>query len=117
MRRLSLKRDGNAGRAILLMLLFSLFCFGLSALPIYAAGEGNMDGGGGGMGQGTGQNKWSSGFDGVRISVVRASDHAVVTTPVDLTNKVIPGNVCHFGKVSKLQYNGGVGLSPMGSVK
>ena len=71
-----------------------------------------MDGGGGGMGQGTSQNKWTPGYDGVRVSVVRASDHSVVTTPIDLTNQAIPGSVYHFGKVSKLQYSGGAGLSP-----
>ena len=64
------------------------------------------------MGQGTSQNKWTPGYDGVRVSVVRASDHSVVTTPIDLTNQSIPGSVYHFGKVSKLQYNGGAGLSP-----
>ncbi len=71
-----------------------------------------MDGGGGGMGQGTSQNKWTPGYDGVRVSVVRTSDHSVVTTPIDLTNQTIPSNVYHFGKVSKLQYSGGAGLSP-----
>lgn len=71
-----------------------------------------MDGGGGGMGQGTSQNKWTPGYDGVRVSVVRASDHSVATTPIDLTNQGIPGSVYHFGKVSKLQYSGGAGLSP-----
>lgn len=65
------------------------------------------------MGQGTSQNKWTPGYDGVRVSVVRASDHSVVTTPIDLTNQTIPGSVYHFGKVSKLQYSGGVGLSPV----
>lgn len=71
-----------------------------------------MDSGGGGMGQGTSQNKWTPGYDGVRVSVVRASDHSVAATPIDLSNQSIPGSVYHFGKVSKLQYSGGTGLSP-----
>lgn len=100
-------------KGIGLMLVISLLCFLLSSFPAYAAGEGNMDGGGGGMGQGSSQNKWTPGYDGVRVSVVRASDHAVVTTPIDLTNQSIPGDVYHFGKVSKLQYSNGAGLSPM----
>lgn len=67
----------------------------------------------GGMGQGTSQNFWNSGNEGVRVTVVRVSDHAVVTTPIDLTNKSISAGIYHFGKVSKLQYSGGAGLSPV----
>ena len=51
--------------------------------------------------------------EGVRITVVRASDHAVVTTPFDLTNKQPAAGIYHFGKVSKIQYNGGAALSPV----
>ena len=51
----------------------------------YAAGEGNVDGGGGSMGQGSSQNFWSPGDEGVRVSVT--SDHKVVGMPIDLTNK------------------------------
>ena len=112
MKGMNLKQGRKAGKGIALMLAVSLLCSLLSAVPAHAAGEGNMDGGGGGMGQGTSQNKWTPGYDGVRVSVVRASDHSVVTTPIDLTNKTIPGSVYHFGKVSKLQYSGGAGLSP-----
>lgn len=95
------------------MLTAALFCSLLSALRVYAAGEGNMDGGGGSMGQGTSQNSWTPGYDGVRVSVVRTSDHAVAATPIDLTNQSIPENVYHFGKVCKLQYSGGTVLSPV----
>ncbi len=52
-----------------------------------AAGDGNIDSGGGGMGAGTSRNTWSSSNEGVRVTVIRSSDHAVVTTPIDLTNK------------------------------
>ena len=113
MKSMKLRQAGKTGKGLILMLAVSLLCSLLSAIPVHAVGEGNMDGGGGGMGQGTSQNKWTPGYDGVRVSVVRASDHSVVTTPIDLTNKTIPGSVCHFGKVSKLQYSGGAGLSPM----
>ncbi len=113
MKSMKLRQAGKTGKGLILMLAVSLLCSLLSAIPVHAVGEGNMDGGGGGMGQGTSQNKWTPGYDGVRVSVVRASDHSVVTTPIDLTNQTIPGSVCHFGKVSKLQYSGGAGLSPM----
>ena len=54
---------------------------------VFAVGDGNIDSGGGGMGDGTSTDKWSPGYDGVRVTVVRASDYSVVTTPIDLTNK------------------------------
>lgn len=94
-------------------LLLALMLF-LSVLPYqtaYAVGDGNVDNGGGGMGQGTSQNKWTPGNDGVRVTVVRVSDHAVVTTPIDLTNKS-PVIQSHFSKVSKLQYTNGASISP-----
>ena len=47
------------------------------------------------------------------MTVVRSSDHAIVSTPVDLTNKAPSSSIYHFGKVSKLQYNNGTGLSPV----
>lgn len=94
-------------------LIFALALF-LSVLPCqtaYAVGDGNIDNGGGGMGQGTSQNKWTPGNDGVRVTVVRVSDHAVVTEPIDLTNKS-PVIQSHFSKVSKLQYTNGASISP-----
>lgn len=78
----------------------------------YAVGEGNLDGGGGGMGQGTTQNQWSAGNEGVRVTVIRASDRAVVTRPVDLTNKR-PNNIQYsFGKVCKVTYSNGAAATP-----
>ncbi|MGJ4851933.1 hypothetical protein ACH6CV_16985 [Bacillota bacterium Meth-B3] len=76
-------------------------------------GSGNLDGGGGGMGDGTSTNSWTPGNEGVRVTVVRASDHAVVATPIDLTNRPPNSSIYNFGKISKLQYNGGRGLSPI----
>lgn len=98
---------------ISLLLMFVLLCSVLFKTSVYAVGEGNVDSGGGGMGQGTKQNYWSSGNEGVRITVIRTSDHAVVTSPVDLSNKAIDGKIYHFGKVCKLQYTNGAKLSPI----
>lgn len=93
--------------ALLCSLLLLLTLFPATA---FADGNGNMDGGGGGMGQGTSSNRWSPGNDGVRITVVNAQNGAAVSSPVDFTNRS-QSNVLHFGKVSKLQYLAGTGLS------
>lgn len=61
---------------------------------------------------GSSNNVWSPGNDGVRVTVVRASDHAVAAAPMDFTNITPPINLYHFGKVSKLQYNDGTPLHP-----
>ena len=96
------------------LLVLALLCSPLCAVPAYAVGDGNVDGGGGGMGDGTSTNSWTPGNEGVRVTVVRASDHAVVTTPIDLSNKK-PTNIrLHFGKVSKLSYSSGPSLNPSG---
>lgn len=101
-----MRRKGN----ILLVLVIVVMV--LAPVHVFAVGDGNIDSGGGGMGLGTSTNVWSPGNDGVRVTVIRTSDHAVVTTPIDLTNKH-PNNIqLHFGKVSKIQYNNGSGLSP-----
>jgi hypothetical protein len=93
---------------LIVLILFNL----IMPFSVFAVGDGNIDSGGGNMGSGTSQNKWSPGNDGVRITVVRASDHSIVATPIDFTNKS-PTNVrLHFGKVSKISYNGGRTLAP-----
>jgi len=94
--------------------LFLLFLLFVSLLPItaFADIEGNVDGGGGGMESGTSDNYWNTGDEAVRVTVVRASDHAVVTAPIDLTNKKPSGTIGHFHKISKIQYNNGTMLSP-----
>lgn len=102
-------------RLLSVLLLLTLLFTSLCSTTAYAVGDGNVDNGGGGMGQGTSTDKWSPGNEGVRVTVVRASDHAVVTTPIDLTNKRPDDIQSHFGKVSKLSYTGGRGLSPSGS--
>ena len=80
------------------------------AIPALAA-DSNIDGGGGGMGQGTSQNSWSPGRDGVRVTVIRDSDNAPVSTPIDFSNQSNRDVVIHFGNVSKLSYRSGSGLA------
>ena len=94
-----------------------ILCVLLGGFPLTAyadtGGSGNIDTGGGGMGQGTSQNRWTSGNEGVRVTVVRASDHAIVAPSIDLTNAPPKVSLYHFGKVSKLQYTNGAKLSPI----
>lgn len=84
----------------------------LCPMTAYAAtGEGNIDGGGGNLGDATSHGSWNPGNEGVRVTIVRSDDHAVVSTPIDLTNRAPAASIYHFGKVSKLQYTNGVALS------
>ena len=96
--------------AFFLSILLILGICPMSALAD-TGGSGNVDGGGGSMGQGTSQNSWNPGMDGVRITVVDAESGQPVSTPFDLTNKN-PTIKIHFGKVSKIQYSRGAGISP-----
>jgi hypothetical protein len=99
-------------RNLSIFLMLALLLTFLSPLAAYAEGEGNIDHGGGGMGSGTSGNYWNPGDEGVRVTVVRARDRAVVTTPIDFTNKN-PDNIqAHFGKVSKISYTKGFSLTP-----
>lgn len=94
------------------LLVLSLLFTSLFPITAYAEGDPNIDGGGGGMGQGTSENYWNTGDEGVRVTVVRASDHAVVTIPIDLTNKNKDNIQAHFGKISKMSYTNGTSLAP-----
>ena len=90
--------------------LFLSLILALSAgTAALASGDGNMDGGGGGMGSGTATDVWHN-QDGVRITVV-TEDGSPASTPFDLSNFGISGDILHFGKISKLQYSGGAPLS------
>lgn len=93
-------------RLIAIVLLLSVF------LPtiVYAVGEGNVEGGGGGMGNGTSTNKWIPGEEGVRVTVVRVSDGAIVSTPFDMASVNISDNVYNFGSICKLSYRNGLSL-------
>ena len=103
-------------KRILSLLLSAALCLGLCATA-YAAGDPNIDTGGGGLGNGSTGNIWY-GDSGVRVTIVNAESHAPVSASIDLIkppeyvlawNK---SNIVHFGKVSKVQYNAGAGLSP-----
>lgn len=94
-------------RLLLFVLLFSL----TAPVTAYAAGEGNIDHGGGGLGSGTNTNFWSSRDEGVRVTVVRASDGCAASPSIDLTNKSPTDIRVHFGKISKTEYRNGTGLS------
>lgn len=89
-----------------------LIIFSLIPVNVFAIGDGNIDTGGGEMGSGTSTNVWSPENEGVRVTVVRTSDHAVVTTPIDITNRPPNSSIYNFGKVSKIQYNTGTKLRP-----
>jgi len=98
------------------VLLALILCLAIP-LTAYAGtddvGDPNIDSGGGGMGSGSSQSYWSNGNDGVRVTVVRVSDQAIVATPIDLTNKNPASSLTHFGKVCKVQYKNGARLSPI----
>lgn len=93
-----------------LVLLLTL-CTPLSA---YADGDGdgNIDHGGGGLGSGSDENFWNSGDEGVRVTVIRASDHAVASASIDFTNRHPDDIQSYFGKVSKVAYTNGHQLTP-----
>ena len=93
-------------KRILALILSAVLMLSIS-VPAYAPGDENIDGGGGNMGSGTSTSYWNPGMEGVRVTVINAESHAVVTTPVDLTNKTPSTGIIYFGKVCKLTYNGG----------
>lgn len=107
-----LLRKGKSMKKILTVVCLSLVMLCCTSVSVLAVGDGNIDGGGGGMDNGTSGNIWSPGNDGVRVTVVRASDYAVVTTPIDITNKPPLSSIYNFGNISKLQYNNGKNLAP-----
>ena len=93
------------------MLLFIFFT--VSAVPVCAAGSGNVDGGGGSLNHGKDGYYWPEvGYDGVRVTVVDAQSGRRVSVPIDYTNlnvHAMSAAICHFGKVSKVDYKGGAG--------
>ena len=106
------REGGNMKLFRVASIMLAFFVCAMISLSAYAApGDPNIDTGGGGMGTGTSQNFWNTGNEGVRVTVVRASDHAVVTTPIDLTNRPPASGIYHFGRVSKIQYTNGNSLS------
>ena len=93
-------------------MLLAMFCSLLFTAQATAIGDGNIDSGGGSMGGGSGQNFWNPGDEGIRMTVIRAEDRALVTRPIDFTNRTISKSVGHFGKVCKITYTGGRQLNP-----
>jgi hypothetical protein len=79
---------------------------------VFATGDGNIDTGGGSTGTGSTGNKWNGGNDGIRVTMIRASDRAVITRPIDITNIDTSNIRLHFGKVCKASYNRGSVLTP-----
>lgn len=93
-----------------LVLLFSLSF--LCSERVLATGDGNMDGGGGDFGSGTNANKWKSGDEGVRITIVNASNGTPASISIDFTNVRPTDIVKHFTKTSKAAYRNGASLTP-----
>lgn len=91
---------------IIIFIIHTLLLSFIFSSVALAEGDGNIDHGGGGMGDGTNENYWSVGEEGVRVTVIKASECVAVTTPVDFSN-VKPNISVHFGKVSKLSYTSG----------
>ena len=94
------------------MLILLLLLTPLCSITALADGDGDMDNGGGGMGDGTSENCWHTGYEGVRVTVIRASDHSVVSKSIDLTNIDVGNSIVHFGKVCKVKYANGARLTP-----
>jgi hypothetical protein len=99
-------------RQLIAVLLIVTVIFSTLSFSAHAdGGSGNINGGGGSMGSGTGSNYWNNGDDGVRVTIVRASDNAPVSTPIDMTNRNESGIQKHFIKKSKLSYRSGSSLT------
>jgi hypothetical protein len=99
-------------RLIGILLVLVLMLTTLFSTTAYADGDGNIDHGGGDIGNGTGESFWNPGDEGVRVTVIKASDKTSVTVPIDFTNKEPNDIQAHFGKVSKVTYNNGRSLTP-----
>ena len=93
-------------KKFIVLVLTAVMLFSIS-ICAFAVGEGNLDNGGGGMGSGTSTNKWIPGEEGVRVTVVRASDGAQVSQSFDMTNINLRDSVYTFGIYSKLRYRNG----------
>lgn len=99
-------------KRFLISLLITVMLSSSFSISAYAGdGSGNMNGGGGGMGNGSAQNVWHNGDEGVRVTVVRASDNTPVSSPFDMTNRDESGIQKHFVKKSKLHYRNGSPLA------
>lgn len=98
-------------KIILLTLILFLFIRGNEVKA-----DSNMDGGGNGGGSqsGTSENFYSSGDDGVRITIIdiKTGMRATGTWSIDYFRKTKEDkSITHFGKVSKIEYMGVSGYS------
>lgn len=99
-------------RLFSILLSLALLLMLHSPLNALADGDGNIDHGGGGLGGGTGASFWHAGDEGVRVTVIRASDHAIASASIDFTNQHPDDIQINFGKVCKIAYNNGHALTP-----
>lgn len=72
----------------------------------HAEGDGNIDHGGG-NGMGDAGDSWWNGDDGVRVTVIRASDNKVVSRSIDITNYDESDAEYHFIRKCKILYRNG----------
>lgn len=84
-----------------LCFLLSICILSFTINIAWAVGDGNIDGGGGNLNPAVEGYYWT-GYDGVRVTVVRDSDNATVTEPIDLTNTVVNNIQIHFIKKSRV---------------
>lgn len=111
-------KDLKSMKKVLILILI-IFFINFIKWNIYAAGEGNVDGGGSGnMGEGTHNNQWIPGDEGVRVTLVDAKTGSTECEPIDLARKSHRGkSIYHFEKECKLTYLCGKELLPAASDK
>lgn len=97
----------------MLICLLTLALLSSNVCTVFAAGEGNVDGGGGDLGGGSNTNKWRGRDDGIRVTIVQADNGAVVSKSIDLTNATPKDIKKHFKKKCKIDYcKNGASLTP-----
>lgn len=101
-------------KIITIFIFCLLFSIGINTQTIKA--DPNLDGGGGGGGtqEGTSDNYYSSGDDGVRLSIINIKTGRIAdgTRTIDYFRKNKDGKtIIHFGKICKLEYMGVSGYS------
>ncbi|MCL2816687.1 MAG: hypothetical protein FWD23_18970 [Oscillospiraceae bacterium] len=77
----------------------------------FAVGDGNVDSGSGGMGSGSEDFRWSSGHDGVRVSIIDAATGSLIGATIDYTNITPPAGMTYFEQRSKIDYRNGATLN------
>ena len=108
--------EENMKKSYIFLCLIITFVFLYGAPHNVANASSNMDGGGtgGGTQSGSSQNYYTSGDDGVRITIIDATTkrRAGGTLTIDYFNRDKSGkSIIHFGKVCKIEYMGAAGYS------